>query len=33
MENIAEKGEIAHFEQIHFIPQCFPEAFFFNMLK
>ena len=28
-----EKGEIAHFEKVHLFPQCFPEAFFFNVLK
>ena len=24
IENIVEKGEIAHFEQFHLFPQCFP---------
>ena len=33
MENIAEKGEIAQFEQFHLFPQCFPKAFFFDVLK
>ena len=33
IENIVEKGEIAHFEQFHLFPQCFPKAFFFNVLK
>ena len=33
IENIVEKGDIAHFEQFHLFPQCFPKAFFFNMLK
>ena len=33
MENIVEKVEIAHFEQFPFFPQCFPKAFFFNVLK
>ena len=33
MENIVEKGEITHFEQFHLFPQCFPKAFFFNVLK
>ena len=33
MENIVEKGEIAHFEQFHLFPQCFPKAVFFNVLK
>ena len=33
MENIAEKGEIAHSEQFHLFPQCFPKAFFFSELK
>ena len=33
MENIVEKGEIAHFEQFHLFPQCFPKAFFFNVFK
>ena len=28
-----EKGEIAHFEQFHLFSQCFPKAFFFNVLK
>ena len=28
-----EKGEIAHSEQFHLFPQCFPKAFFFNVLK
>ena len=28
-----ETGEIAHFEQFHLFPQCFPKAFFFNVLK
>ena len=29
-----KKGEIAHFEQFHLFPQCFPKAFFFfNVLK
>ena len=28
-----EKGEIAHFEQFHLFPQCFPEVFFFSVLK
>ena len=28
VENIVEKGEIAHFEQFHLLPQCFPKAFF-----
>ena len=29
MENIVEKGEIAHFEQFHLFPHCFPNVFFF----
>ena len=33
MENIVENGEIEHFEQFHLIPQCFPKANFFNVLK
>ena len=33
MENIVEKGEIAHFEQFHLFSQCFPEAFFFYVLQ
>ena len=33
LENIVEKCEIAHFEQFHLFPQCFPKAFFFNVLK
>ena len=28
-----EKGEIAHFEQFHLFPQCFPRAFFFSVYK
>ena len=33
-ENIVEKGEIAHFEQFHLLPQCFPNVFFsFNVLE
>ena len=33
MENIVGKGETAHFEQFYLFPQCFPKAFFFNVLK
>ena len=33
MENIVEKGEIAHFEQFHLFTQCFPKAFLFKVLK
>ena len=33
IENIVEKGEIAHFEQFHLFPQCFRKAFFFSVLK
>ena len=33
IENIVEKGEIAHFEQFHLFPQCFPKAFIFSVLK
>ena len=33
IENIVEKGEIDHFEQLHLFPQCFPKAFFFNVLN
>ena len=33
MENIVEKGEIAHLEQFHLFPQSFPKAFSFNVLK
>ena len=33
IENIVEKGEIAHFEQFHLFPQCYPKALFFNALK
>ena len=32
-ENIVEKGEIAHFEQFHLLPQCFPKSVFFHVLK
>ena len=28
-----EKGEIAHFEQFHPFQQCFPKAFFSNVLE
>ena len=28
-----KKGEIAHFEQFHLFPHCFPKAFFFCMIK
>ena len=34
IENIVgKKGEIAHFEQFHLFPQCFPKVFFFSVLK
>ena len=33
IENIVGKGEIAHFEQFHLFPQCFPKDRFFNLLK
>ena len=33
IENIVEKGEIAHFEPFHLFLQCFPNAFFFSVLK
>ena len=33
IENILEKGEIAHFEQFHLFPQYFPKPFFFNVFK
>ena len=33
MENIVEKGEIAHFEQFRLFRQCFPKVFFLNVLK
>ena len=33
MENIVGKGEIAQNEQFHLFPQCFPKAFFFDVLK
>ena len=33
IENIVEKGEIAHFEQFHLFPQCFPKAFFLHVSK
>ena len=26
-ENIVQKSEIAHFEQFHLFPRCFPKAF------
>ena len=28
-----EKDEIAHFEQFHLFPQCFPKAFFLQSVK
>ena len=28
-----KKGEIAHFEQFHLFPQCFPKATLFTVLK
>ena len=33
IENIVGKGEIAHFEQFHLFPRCFPKTFFFNVLE
>ena len=33
IENIVEKGEIAHFEQYHLFPQCFPKAFSLQCVK
>ena len=33
IENIVKKGEIAHLEQFHLSPQCFPKGFFLNVLK
>ena len=33
IENIVENGEIAHLEQFHLFPQCFPKAVFFNVVK
>ena len=33
IENIVEKGEIAHFEQFHLFSQCFSKAFFFKVWK
>ena len=33
IENIVEKGEIAHFEQFHLFPQCFPKAFVVKMRR
>ena len=33
IENIREKRKIAHFEQFHLFPQCFPKAFLSNVLK
>ena len=33
IENIVEIGEIAHFDQFHLFPQCFPEVFLFSVLK
>ena len=33
MENTMGKDEIANSGQFHLFPQCFPKAFFFNMLK
>ena len=33
IENIVGKGEIAHLEQFHIYPQCFPKAFPLNVLR
>ena len=33
MDNIVEKGEIAHIKQFHLFPQCFHKAFFVNVLN
>ena len=33
IQNIVEKGEIAHFELFYLFLQCFLIAFFFNSLK
>ena len=33
MEKLMEKGEIAHLQQFRPLPKCFPEAFFFSVLK
>ena len=33
VENLVKKGEIVNFEQFHLDLQCFPKAFFFNVLK
>ena len=33
IENIVEKGEIAHFEQFHLFPKSFSKVFFFNVLQ
>ena len=33
IDNTVEKGVIAHFEQLHLFPLCFPKAFFFDLLK
>ena len=33
IEEIVNKGEIAHFEQFHLFPQGFNKAFLFNVLK
>ena len=30
---MVDKGEIAHFEQFHLFPQCFPKAIFFSVVK
>ena len=32
MENIVEKGEIAHLEQFHLFPQYFLKAVFFSSM-
>ena len=33
IENIVEKGEIAHFVQFHLFPQCFSKSFFLQCVK
>ena len=33
IENIMEKGEIAHFEQFHLFSECFPKAFVLQCVK
>ena len=33
IENIVEKGDIAHVERFHLYPECLPKVFFFQCVK